>query len=458
MVGVKAMILLALPDELRRLVLQHLAVHELLVLEAVSKALRETVQHDEACWQPRCAEQWPTSNRGNLMSTHRECYLSANGWLHLSRLPRSLVDCSAAPHGAQRASRRSAPAQSVYSFDAAADDVLVYSHGPQLVPANEGRTQGRTVALHSQLGVVSWDVASMTAGNASVGSSVRDVKLLPEQGGGNGPAALALVSCPPPLHNNGSSTDAVVRLGMDVADGGIAAASPVSVWRSHAAWGPDEMLMRDATQLVIARHEPKGMILCVDLACGKSSSGLELPSPIRSICNTEGSPFEVTYATISSGRSFLHHVDMRCGVEVCTETGHGWIRRVRSGGAGTHAILTSHTRSKEIEVWDLRKFGRGAQHQDAPRADAFHCSGNAPDFCCAHGVVCAISGGAPGTTYGAKLYAFATSPRRVAAECVLPEIVVDDGYRLGCPVGVKLTGRTLTVVADRQRLLRCWIP
>ena len=50
------------------------------------------------------------------------------------------------------------------------------------------------------------------------------------------------------------------------------------------------------------------------------------------------------------------------------------------------------------------------------------------------------------------------APRRLSAERSLPEIVVDDGYRLDCPLGVKLTGRVLTVLADRQRLLRLWVP
>ena len=43
-------------------------------------------------------------------------------------------------------------------------------------------------------------------------------------------------------------------------------------------------------------------------------------------------------------------------------------------------------------------------------------------------------------------------------ETSLSEIVVDDAHRLGCPLGVKLTGRTLTLVADKQRLLTLRVP
>ena len=90
--------------------------------------------------------------------------------------------------------------------------------------------------------------------------------------------------------------------------------------------------------------------------------------------------------------------------------------------------------------------------------DSFRCSGNAPDFACEDGVVAAVSGGSPGTTYGAKLHTFGTSPRRLASECLLPEIVSSDSFWHSCSTGLKLTGRTLTMVADAQRILRCTMP
>lgn len=63
-----------------------------------------------------------------------------------------------------------------------------------------------------------------------------------------------------------------------------------------------------------------------------------------------------------------------------------------------------------------------------------------------------------GTTYGAKVHIFSSSPRRISVESVVPEIVIDDGYRLGCPIGVKLAGRYFTTLADRQRLLCVNVP
>ena len=131
---------------------------------------------------------------------------------------------------------------------------------------------------------------------------------------------------------------------------------------------------------------------------------------------------------------------------------------MRHGTAGTPYVLTSHTRSKAVELWDLRKFGSGPPAKAEP-VEAYRCAGNAPDFHCAHGIVAAVCGGAPGTTYGAKLHIFSSAPRRLAAETTLNEIVVDDAHRLTCPLGVKLTGcNTLTLVADRHRLLTCRVP
>ena len=123
-------------------------------------------------------------------------------------------------------------------------------------------------------------------------------------------------------------------------------------------------------------------------------------------------------------------------------------------------MLTSHTRSKLIELWDLRKFGTGLWHaacRPAP-VESFRCAGNAPDFDCEAGIIAAVCGGAPGTTYGAKLSVLSSAPRRLAVETTLSEIVVDDGHRLTCPLGVKLTGRTLTLIADKQRLLTLRVP
>lgn len=66
------------------------------------------------------------------------------------------------------------------------------------------------------------------------------------------------------------------------------------------------------------------------------------------------------------------------------------------GAANTRTLLTSHTRSKYVEVWDLRKFSSQLGSIVAgPPAEAFKCAGNAPDIGCDDGVIGAISGGPP---------------------------------------------------------------
>jgi len=226
----------------------------------------------------------------------------------------------------------------------------------------------------------------------------------------------------------------------------------------------------------------RGGVVLVDIAAGREAAGLQLGFAdtlyVRSMCvrrdggnRNDGWQPEVTVAARTpNGRSLLLHCDYRApaGSVLRMETHHDQILRVRSSGAS--AVLTSHARSREVHCWDLRKsfHSCGTDSQtllsgllDRPRTEptnAHRCSGNAPDFDCEHGVVAAISGGAPGTTYGARLHVFSAAPRHVAERVDLPEIVVDDGHRLQCPVGLKLTGRVLHAIADRQRVLRCAVP
>ena len=194
----------------------------------------------------------------------------------------------------------------------------------------------------------------------------------------------------------------------------------------------------------------------------------------RSMCCHPAAPYEVTLALRNGSRSMLVHLDPRLPgwSALGAETHHSHILRVRS--AGPNSVLTSHTRSKEIHLWDIRRFGCSAigldgshlpaastqyptQARTAP-VGSYKCAGNAPDMHCDAGIIAAVSGGAPGTTYGAKLHIFSDAPRRLAVDATLSEVVIDDGHRLSCPQGIRLDGRTLTMVADKQRLLRCWVP
>ena len=81
-----------------------------------------------------------------------------------------------------------------------------------------------------------------------------------------------------------------------------------------------------------------------------------------------------------------------------------------------------------------------------------------PDFDFRDSVLAAVSSGAAGSTLGARLHIFSAAPRRLAAQVTLPEIVIDEGgFRLSRPRGLKLAGRTASVVVDTQRVLQCTV-
>lgn len=382
------------------------------------------------------------------MASYRSCFASANGWHRLASLPRAIID-SEPRRSTGSASRRSAPRSELCAFDA---DEAAFTTASNSASGGVVRFRSAEVDVH-------WATRGF----------VHDVKLLP-----GADAALALVTM--------DSDRQVVRLSAHAVENGVMDAPlPPSLCSSRDAgsWNrcfPNELLLSGPSNAyLLDTREPPFTLGCLDLntgmLCGKVYSTITWHDDyvMRSACvDGEHTPHELTVAMMRGSESVLVHHDLRVGFPgvgafSLRATGHAHVRRVRQGSAGTRTVLTSHSRSKSIEVWDLRTFGDAASTagQRAPRAqpaDEFRCAGNAPDMHCEHGIVAAISGGAPGTTYGAKLHIFSVSPRRLATECTLPEIVIDDGHRLGCPLGITLRGRTLTLMADRQRVLQCWVP
>ena len=436
-----------LPEDSRRLVLHRLPVESLVACEAVSKSLQAAVGEDEI-WRPRCEEHWPSCNTGATVTSCRACFTSANGWQRLASLPRSIVECTAST------SRRSAAGAVISAFDAS----------ERIVASATSSGAGGRVRLCGEEGDVGW-----VAGEHQ---TVEDLRLLPDSD-----AALALVSGP------SAATCQVVRLAAHAAEpGALGTPLPVPLWNNTAGGAGSsnsfqQLLLSGASHAYLlntrgADHDQHGyavgrLDLCTGRVCERRMEYYSWPAQceVRSACHDgHYAPHELTLAIKYASDSIIAHYDLRAPpAEPCSvrATGHANVRRVRQGSAGTRTVLTSHTRSRAVELWDLRKFACSHEVPRAPRdeaADAFRCAGNAPDMHCAEGLVVAISGGAAGTAYGAKLHVFSATPRRLSVECTLPEIVIDDGYRLGCPVGITRRGRMLTLVADRQRLLRCWVP
>ena len=446
-----------LPDDARRLVLQRLSTRSLIRCEAVSRTLRSAVTED-GVWQPRCLEYWPSCHIGSTVRSYRCCFASANGWLHLPTLPRAVFEGF---KGTTR--RRSAPMTQIHAFDA--DETRVTT----------ATMRNNCINIRFQSGEI--DVAWVTGSS----QRVHDLKLLPDAD-----AVLALVFGPAPGDAPFESVCQVVRLNAHALERGtIDAPLPEPIWsnRIDRDFVPeflfDKLLLSGPSHAYLLNTVDAPF----DIGRLDLSTGLMLDTwfaahlgdayLLRSACHDgECTPHELTVGVIHGADSELLHHDLRTPHGACAlcATGHANLRRVRLGGAGKHTVLTSHSRSKSIKLWDLRKFGSGsslwaAQGGSAGAraplrepADEFRCVGNAPDMHCEDGIIAAVSGGAPGTTYGAKLQIFSAEPRRLSIECILPEIVIDDGYRLNCPVGITLKGRTLTLMADRQRLLQCWVP
>ena len=161
-------------------------------------------------------------------------------------------------------------------------------------------------------------------------------------------------------------------------------------------------------------------------------------------------PLEPAITTLGArvgDRSILYRFDWRTpsfGAEDFIETHHKNLLRVRAGRDGT--VLTSHLFSKDVQTWDWRS---------RACVETYRCCGIGPDIDAANGVLACVSRGAPGTSYGAKLHTFGLGGARAAADAGLSEVVIDSFHRNALSRGVKLCDRTLTVLLDEQRLLRC---
>ena len=144
----------------------------------------------------------------------------------------------------------------------------------------------------------------------------------------------------------------------------------------------------------------------------------------------------------------------------------GWVTQViiNKPDIKFPAMLKPLLRGKEIIFTDKRRY---RERQDTlPHVQTLSTSNNITDRvtnCAtlsidnvtlnASGEV--VSRGAPGTSYGAKLHTFGLGGARAAADAGLSEVVIDSFHRNALSRGVKLCDRTLTVLLDEQRLLRC---
>lgn len=429
-----------LPRDLLVAVLRRLSASSLLACEATSKTLRQAAS-DDSLWGAVGAPFWPLGpNLGALAPTCRACYYSANGWAHLRKCTRRVESVEEGSRGA----RQRGPRRWIAAFDANATMLLIATThggaGPETITVRRGD-----------------GLPAEAVDQALGGAAVHDVKLPAAD------SARPLVLA--------QDADGLARIG--VLDTGalhvswawqsVSTLPRVSIGRPRfelacPAAAPQRALLRDTTALAV-----------VDLQAGATLSRHPWAGPggaweARSACADPQQPEVAVVAWRGPQRSVLTLFDCRLPeglAAAALETHHANVCRLAAGPH--HSCYTSHARCKDIERWDLRRAStsglasplspHGARSAPCERA---RCSGNAPDFDFQGGVLAAVSGGAAGTQLGAKVHVFSSEPRSLAAECTLPEVVSDEtAHRLSCPRGIRVSGRSISLLADAQRVIQC---
>ena len=412
----------ALPLELRLLILRNLDARTLARVSLSCTALRAAAS-DDSLWRAFCSELYPHgANIGTALAPkHRDCVLCANGWAHIPRMPRELI--SFAPSG--RASRSGATLESITAFDA--DDDLLIVGLSRLAP---GPTEMMEIALELHYADGRRKRLTGPTGAAS------HIELCDEAQ--HGYRALVITQAGDCwLLRPDDEEEPLMPRYLNL--GG-------TEYATHA--GNSLLLLSAQTGMRIDQGRQTGFVIDRFFQLG-----LDTTARVELTRGAVVDPLEPAITTLGArvgDRSILYRFDWRTpsfGAEDFIETHHKNLLRVRAGRDGT--VLTSHLFSKDVQTWDWRR----------PKSDAcvetYRCCGIGPDIDAANGVLACVSRGAPGTSYGAKLHTFGLGGARAAADAGLSEVVIDSFHRNALSRGVKLCDRTLTVLLDEQRLLRC---
>ena len=418
-----------LPLELRVHILRNLTEARALARVSLSCTALRAAASDDSLWRALCAELYPHgANIGTALAPkHRDCVLRANGWAQIPRMPRELISFAASG----RASRSSAAQfgiDSITAFDADDDLLIVALSRPNglLFVLDLFYADGRRKQLMGP------------------GGAASHIELCDEARYGY--RALVVTQSGELWLLRPDDEEPELTHYQLANFGG-------TEYATHA--GDSLILLTAETGMRIERM-PRPSI-------GARQTGFELDRFFKLGLDTTArveltrgavvDPLEPAITTLGArvgDRSILYRFDWRTpsfGAEDFIETHHKNLLRVRAGRDGT--VLTSHLFSKDVQTWDWRR----------PKSDAcvetYRCCGIGPDIDAANGVLACVSRGAPGTSYGAKLHTFGLGGARAAAEAGLSEVVIDSFHRNALSRGVKLCDRTLTVLLDEQRLLRC---
>ena len=402
-----------LPLELRVHILRNLGGARALARVSLSCTALRAAASDDSLWRTLCSELYPRgANVGTALAPkHRDCVLRANGWAQIPSMPRELISFAASG----RASRSSGPAAVITAFDAD-DDLLIVALRPLALELFYAGGQRKRLAV-------------------PFGDDVSHIELCDEAR--HGYRALVVTQSG--------------ELWLLRPDDRLTHYQLANFGGTEYATlaGDDIILLSAETGLRIGQVRQTGFLLDRFFQLGLNMEArVELTrgavvDPLQPAITTLG-------ARVGSDRSVLYRFDWRTpkfDAEDFIETHHKNLLRVRPGRDGT--VLTSHLFSKDVQTWDWRR----------PKSDAcvetYRCCGIGPDIDAANGVLACVSRGAPGTSYGAKLHTFGLGGARAAADAGLSEVVIDSFHRNALSRGVKLCDRTLTVLLDEQRLLRC---
>lgn len=484
-----------LPEDLRLHCMRGLPPRDLTSLEATSTSLRDTSRSD-VCWSAACLPYFQASPSA-LAPSAKQCYLTANGWADIASVQRTAISAEIQSTGIGGRTRKNNVLPQISAWDAD-DHRLLFATDPKVgrvLPSLTLQSFASGPGLEARRQTFEC-LLPANADPAFSRLSVEDIKLLPpaaaqpehalllcHNDAGTPPHVQALRSTAPlgtaghspqlvPLWTIAPPTGETMphRLAWDNGGGGaIASDEPTASMDQIVAWGTKGVHLCDMrTGAVISTrsrlgHDPSAdHVGLVDLCCLPHGGGGGPPHLLAMA--SQGGSYE-------AGMIALH--DLRIGgpstpPQMHLRTPHRLICRLRVG-PDPHTLLTAHKICKDIELWDMRRpisgivgghFSTGILlPADSGRTFA-HCAGNGPDFEYAHSTLVCLSRGSPGTTFGAKLQVFAERPRRIVntSGAVLPEIVLDTFNRFGYAQSLRFGTKTLTILADRERFLRCEMP
>ena len=471
-----------LPDELRLHCVRGLPAKDLASASQTCVTMHDDISRDDICWR-LCCRPFFAAATSTVSPTAKDCYLSANGWAKIQNVPRNTIAAATISSSRSRNTRTHCLAQ-ISAWDADGDDCLYFSTEP-----SDGMRPLLMVAKFDDRGLEDQReslelIDAPSAADEPRGSSYRPCRVsdIVRLQSSSAHPERALIMC---HHHSPHGTSAAVHaLRSATAGGDQLQVVPLWTLPNRMEFGqyiPNRLAWQGGTGAADDAAPPLDHLIAwgsgeahvCDARTGVAITYRQAPAQthLEDLCFSDptGSPQLIAMAaqggSYDSGAIVLH--DLRVpeqgggAAQVSFHTPHRLICRLRPG-PDPNVLLSAHKICKDVQRWDLRReptIARTPIGGTAYRTFA-HCAGNGPDFEYAQSTLVCLSRGSPGTTFGAKLQVFAKRPRRISnvAGAILPEIVIDTFNRHAYARSLRLGTRTLTLLADGERFIRCTMP